>query len=717
MDHQAPRQQDRSIRSPPSCGASIGSGHGEGSSGGAADAFTAIVSAPTDAVATAAASTAAVASTAAAPSTAAATASTAAATASTAAAAVASTAAAPAVSTAAAAVSTAAAALADPAIAATASAAPNVDAIASAPTASALLTSSVTVGIAATTPADAATAAPNVAATSAGDRGPVHDLYSAAFTLRKLSRSQWAHGVPKLEHTNYATEVGGDGSNRDTTLRDEGHGEQQEGIGSDVAENGLAVGDDGHRRRHNHHGHHAHHRHGVYGLSRSRSMSPSRGEKIDGRQRGAVNSRGASSLVARASHNVVRSSAARASAADAARNDCHAPAVDKAPIVAAGASPAAGDDSDLRKCDPRKCASPQDGGIGPSATGARERLAGVPQQAIRRDLGRIFDKNGGTDFEHARSEGAIFADIATASGAAPAFRRSPGKNTMKAGALPGSLDRYPSDYTTMATFDASTITPTENVITTAMATKNFKIVVKRQLSNATSLKRLYVPVDMASTFMPPLPSLRFCKKGIKEVRNCQRGGEGQAGGRVAGKGAGSAGSKAAAAPSFSRMTVSFAVTAEAGPLLFDNDISAPVVDNDSSGPVVNNESSGPVSANNTSSSPAGAAVDDDDLGQPTERGDEKLATSMMLYDVEYERRHFGDQVHHRLTKGWHTLCLVLEAGVGDTLEMARYRSRGDQDLEDDYHRQNNEETGVDHGDEDAGTAAGSSSVIFVRVVN
>ena len=249
-------------------------------------------------------------------------------------------------------------------------------------------------------------------------------------------------------------------------------------------------------------------------------MSPSRGEKIDGRQRGAVNSRGASSLVARASRNVVRSSAARASAADAARNDCHAPAVDNAPIVAAGASSAAGDDRDLRKC-----ASPQDGGIGPSATGARECLAGVPQQAIRRDLGSIFDKNGGTDFEHARSEGAIFADIATASGAAPAFRRSPGKNTMKAGALPGSLDRYPSDYKTMATFDAATITPTENAITTAMATKNFKIVVKRQLSNATSLKRLYVPVDMASTFMPPLPSLRFCKKGIKEVRNGQRGGD------------------------------------------------------------------------------------------------------------------------------------------------------------------------------------------------
>ena len=89
----------------------------------------------------------------------------------------------------------------------------------------------------------------------------------------------------------------------------------------------------------------------------------------------------------------------------------------------------------------------------------------------------------------------------------------------------------------------------------------------------------------------------------------------------------------------------------------------------------------------------------------------------MLYDVEYVRRHFGDQVHHRLTKGWHTLCLVLEAGVGDTLEMTRYRSRGDQDLEDDYHRQNTEETGVDHGDEDAGPAAGSSSVIFVRVVN
>ena len=457
-------------------------------------------------------------------------------------------------------------------------------------------------------------------------------------------------------------------------------------------------------------------------------MSPSRGEKLDGRQRGAVNSRRASSLVARASGDVARTFAARASAADAALNDCHAPAVDPAPIVAAGSS--AADDRALRKCAPGKCASPQDEGdrgIGPLAAGARERLAVVPQQAIRRDLGSTFHQTGGTDSEHAHSDGAIPADVATASGAAPALRQSAGKNTMKAG-----------------------------------ATKNIKVVVKRRLGNTTSLNRLYVPMDMASTFMPPLPSLRVCGKGKEGARNDQRGGEGQPGGRFAGKGAGGAGSKAAAASNFSRMTVTFAVMAEAGPLRVGTGSGAPVVNSDSGGPafaydtnsgrafsndtnsghafsndtnsvpafandansgpafannansghVANNIYSGPV-ANNTSSGPA---EDDADLEQPTEGG-EKLATSATYYDVEYERRHFGDQVHHRLTKGWQTLCLALKAGVGDTLEMTRYCSRGDFDHKGDHRRQRNEETGVDHGDDDAGPAAERSSAIFVRVVN
>jgi hypothetical protein len=43
------------------------------------------------------------------------------------------------------------------------------------------------------------------------------------------------------------------------------------------------------------------------------------------------------------------------------------------------------------------------------------------------------------------------------------------------------------------------------------------------------------------------------------------------------------------------------------------------------------------------------------------------------HEVEYERRQFGDQVHHRLTKGWYALSLNLGASVGDTLEMSRYR--------------------------------------------
>ena len=330
-------------------------------------------------------------------------------------------------------------------------------------------------------------------------------------------------------------------------------------------------------------------------------------------------------------------------------------------------------------------------------------------------------------------------------------------------------------------------------------TKNIKVVVKRRLGNTTSLNRLYVPMDMASTFMPPLPSLRVCGKGKEGARNDQRGGEGQPGGRFAGKGAGGAGSKAAAASNFSRMTVTFAVMAEAGPLRVGTGSGAPVVNSDSGGPafaydtnsgrafsndtnsghafsndtnsvpafandansgpafannansghVANNIYIGPAFANNANSGPAfandagpafannansghvanniysgpvanntssGPAEDDADLEQPTEGG-EKLATSATYYDVEYERRHFGDQVHHRLTKGWQALCLALKADVGDTLEMTRYCSSGDFDHKGDHCRQRNEEGGVDLGDDDPRPAAGSSSTIIVRVVN
>jgi hypothetical protein len=392
----------------------------------------------------------------------------------------------------------------------------------------------------------------------------------------------------------------------------------------------------------------------------------------------------------------------------------------------------------------------------------------------------------------------------------------------------------------------------------AGATKNIKVVVRRRLGNTTSLNRLYVPMDMASTFMPPLPSLHVCGKGKKEARNDQRGGDGQPGGRFAGVGAGGAGSKAAAASNFSRMTVTFAVMAEAGPLRVGTGSGAPAVNSDSGGPafaydtnsdpvakntnsvpaLANDTSSGPASANNANSGPAfandtnsgpafahnansgpafandlnsdpvakntnsvpafandtnsgpvandtnsgpasannansghaanniysgpasannansghaanniysgpafannansgpvahninsgpvanntssGPADDDADLEQPNEGGEEKLATSATYYDVEYERRHFGDQVHHRLTKGWQTVCLALKAGVGDTLEMTRYCSMGDFDHKGDHRRQRNEEGGVDHGDDDPGLAVGSSSAIFVRVVN
>jgi len=51
------------------------------------------------------------------------------------------------------------------------------------------------------------------------------------------------------------------------------------------------------------------------------------------------------------------------------------------------------------------------------------------------------------------------------------------------------------------------------------------------------------------------------------------------------------------------------------------------------------------------------------------------------HEVEYERRQFGDQVHHRLTKGWHALCLNLGASVGDTLEMSKYRDGESEGIE------------------------------------
>ena len=185
---------------------------------------------------------------------------------------------------------------------------------------------------------------------------------------------------------------------------------------------------------------------------------------------------------------------------------------------------------------------------------------------------------------------------------------------------------------------------------TATATESAKeiLVMRRRLSNGTALKRLYVPLNLASAFMPPLSPFRANAKrrrvGDKGgAEDEEVGGDGEESAGACGSGP-AAGASAAAddddddaaaaadsksnAASAARMTLTFvAVSADFGCLPRG----------------------------------AGSGVS----------GEEELMTT---HEVEYERRQFGDQVHHRLTKGWHAMCLSLRASVGDTIEMSRSRN-------------------------------------------
>ena len=163
-----------------------------------------------------------------------------------------------------------------------------------------------------------------------------------------------------------------------------------------------------------------------------------------------------------------------------------------------------------------------------------------------------------------------------------------------------------------------------------------KMVIRRRLGNATALKRLYVPLDSASSFMPPLQSWSVDAELREDKKRRKKGEREEEISRT--RGAGTAGASAGpkeTASRVSRTTVTFAF-------------------------IPWNPSSGDT---DRSSSDVGGGI-------PKMSNSEGFATTTL--DVEYERRHFGDQVHHCLTKGWKALSLMLGARVGDTLEMSRY---------------------------------------------
>ena len=114
-----------------------------------------------------------------------------------------------------------------------------------------------------------------------------------------------------------------------------------------------------------------------------------------------------------------------------------------------------------------------------------------------------------------------------------------------AGACESSPAQYPSQD---ATETETTSTATATV--TARATGKEMMITRRRLGNVTALKRFYVPLDLASTFMPPLPPFRVIEKS---GRRGGRGGSeveeegGEESGGAGGEGAALAAAAAAAA--------------------------------------------------------------------------------------------------------------------------------------------------------------------------
>ena len=236
-----------------------------------------------------------------------------------------------------------------------------------------------------------------------------------------------------------------------------------------------------------------------------------------------------------------------------------------------------------------------------------------------------------------------FASAATlpASSALPAFSRVPKGSTTPppSGASGSHLNPSPRQQ--------NRDSKRTNAIT--------KMVIRRRLSNATALRRLYVPLDVACAFMPPLPSPHFGA----ESKGSGPTAAAAASAICAPSGAGSAGSSkaaGAAASSISRTTVLFAVEAE----------------DSRAGPSAGISSGG--GGMDDSGDPTGGVQGGDALPEVSPSDKQAAAATTettTTHEVEYERRHFGDQVHHRLTKGWYTVCSMLGARVGDTLEMIR----------------------------------------------
>ena len=230
------------------------------------------------------------------------------------------------------------------------------------------------------------------------------------------------------------------------------------------------------------------------------------------------------------------------------------------------------------------------------------------------------------------------------------------------------------------------------------------MVVRRRLGKGTALKRLYVPLDLASTFMPPLPP--FCDNE-KSAREGDKGREEE---EEAGDGEGSGGACGGAA-------AAAATAADAG-------VAAPT--GTAAGAAAgSNAANSSISINSAASGSSRMILTFVAVASECQRRfsgclDIEPSCSeyvMTTHEVEYERRHFGNQVHYRLTKGWRSLCLILGASVGDILEMRRCHEGSDRG---NFRGEDGESEGIkDRCDaKKNGSASGeSSSPIFVRIVN
>ncbi len=165
---------------------------------------------------------------------------------------------------------------------------------------------------------------------------------------------------------------------------------------------------------------------------------------------------------------------------------------------------------------------------------------------------------------------------------------------------------------------------------TATATAKKKMIIRRRLGSGTATKHLYVPLDVASTFIShfqPVQNAEITIRGGESehaVEEQEREASGVIGdaGDVASASAFAAAGLGAAASDASRVTLTFLMAV-----------------------------------------PKPASL---------ESGSACSERVTKTHEVEYERRQFEGEVHRRLTKGWHGLCLKLGARLGDAQEMSSY---------------------------------------------